>query len=1140
MERREVEMQKRLHELQAESEIAELKSKKTFEKHQLRLQIEEAEGSIRASSICPSLMSLTLEEDKNSDIKSWLDQSVEDFNTCFSQPKESSREIENKCESSKPSQKFQSIYNQKNLQSRVQSRGLSKSPQRKEAVFSQSKSSMLPQQIMQDSKPKFQFSKPTFKAENDFPSFTPAVSVQQPVHFVQTSLPKLKLSEFHGDPLEWPEWSSLFTATIHNAPIDDKAKMSHLKTLVKGRAKAAIAGLGYSGVMYSAAWNALVTNFGRPQTIVNTQMKQIHLSPFIKSHDSAAIIKYAQLITTCVNVLKQFGFTGDLYSESVLNSALRKLPPELKTKWFFLAKSKGYYHADLCKFSEWLNEVAYVHDEMTVQFKSQPEKKGYSNTEKVKTSTFAANEQNKSTSASTKQCPLRDGDHKIWMCMEFKQQGVNERYETLEKYKLCFCCLNSHLMKDCKSDRVCGVNGCTKKHNKLLHSDSSKTEKDKTSEEPSSQNRAGGSSMLSTGSSGFLQLIPISIGNDKRSVETLALCDTGSTVSFMDKTLVDLLKLKGKESVMSVAGIHGLSEMKTEIVTARIGPSETDTAGEKITFCSHPNLNVGDKIYDFTKMKENYVYLNNLPDIKVSMADVKVILGQDAYHLIRPLEYKSGGRDEPWAVKTSLGWTVSGALPKKERKCMAASCNFSVSSDPLADQMKKWWDMETYASVCDVSGRSKEEKRAQAILEKTTKHNGERYEVGLLWADDNPNLPNNYYSAYQQFLSMERRLSKNPGLKEAYKATIEKDLENHFVQKLEQEEVVSTENDMQWYLPHHPVKHPHKPGKVRRVCNAASKFKGVSLNDKLLSGPDLLRNLVGIVFRFREHLIAITADIESMFSQVAVPKEECRVLRFLWRDKPDDNIEIFEYTRHVFGAKSSPTCANYGFQQCGRENKSEFPVAVVTIDRNFYMDDLVKSVDTTQEAIECYQQLMETLKRSGSTLKKWARDCSEVLQRIPVEDRSEANEFTLNAESFPILGLEWIIDKDCLQVCRGPSKECPQDITQRVVLSFVSSVFDPMGIFAPFTMRMRILLKSIWIRFGQSWDEKIADDDKQVFLEWMTEMQTIKNTSLPRNYFPDSPKNIKLHIFSDASLEAMCIVAYFRAEVNDGVEVSFV
>ena len=139
------------------------------------------------------------------------------------------------------------------------------------------------------------------------------------------------------------------------------------------------------------------------------------------------------LITTCVNVLKQFGFTGDLYSESVLNSALRTLPPELKTKWFFLAKSKGYFHADLCKFSEWLNQVAYVHDEMMVQFKTPFEKKATGSTEKVKTSIFAANDQGKPTSTSIKQCPLKDGEHKLWMCNKFKQQAVNERYETLKK-----------------------------------------------------------------------------------------------------------------------------------------------------------------------------------------------------------------------------------------------------------------------------------------------------------------------------------------------------------------------------------------------------------------------------------------------------------------------------------------------------------------------------------------------------------------------------------------------------------------------------------------------------------------------------------------------------------------------------------
>ena len=133
-------------------------------------------------------------------------------------------------------------------------------------------------------------------------------------------------------------------------------------------------------------------------------------------------------------------------------------------------------------------------------------------------------------------------------------------------------------------------------------------------------------------------------------------------------------------------------------------------------------------------------------------------------------------------------------------------------------------DLRVCTSVCDVSGQSKEE-RAQVILK--TQHG--------ITANGNWN------------------------------------------------KVVSTENDMQWYSPHHPVEHPHKPGKVRRVCNEASKFKSVSLNDKILSGPRFLRNLVVIVFRLSENQTAITAASESMFLQVAVARDHCKVLRCHWR-----------------------------------------------------------------------------------------------------------------------------------------------------------------------------------------------------------------------------------------------------------------
>ena len=121
---------------------------------------------------------------------------------------------------------------------------------------------------------------------------------------------------------------------------------------------------------------------------------------------------------------------------------------------------------------------------------------------------------------------------------------------------------------------------------------------------------------------------------------------------------------------------------------------------------------------------------------------------------------------------------------------------------------------------------------------------------------------------------------KDETLRMRYQETIDTNVNAGCVRKDDQAELNETKHKLQWYLPHHPVINPHKPEKVRRVCNAAVKYQGVALNDKLLSGPDLLQSLIGIIFRFREHPIALSADMESMFLQVAVPIDENRCLQF--------------------------------------------------------------------------------------------------------------------------------------------------------------------------------------------------------------------------------------------------------------------
>ena len=154
--------------------------------------------------------------------------------------------------------------------------------------------------------------------------------------------------------------------------------------------------------------------------------------------------------------------------------------------------------------------------------------------------------------------------------------------------------------------------------------------------------------------------------------------------------------------------------------------------------------------------------------------------------------------------------------------------------------------MESYATRVYVSGRSREYERAPEQLEKTTKLVDGRYEVGLPWVEDNATIRNNYFSAHSQFSSLERRLEKDESLKQRYEAAINVDWQNGYVRELEERELGEAKDERQWYVPHHP----QKPEKVRRVCNAAAKYKGEWLNDRLLTGPDLLQNLVGIIFRF--------------------------------------------------------------------------------------------------------------------------------------------------------------------------------------------------------------------------------------------------------------------------------------------------
>ena len=154
------------------------------------------------------------------------------------------------------------------------------------------------------------------------------------------------------------------------------------------------------------------------------------------------------------------------------------------------------------------------------------------------------------------------------------------------------------------------------------------------------------------------------------------------------------------------------------------------------------------------------------------------------------------------------------------------------------------------------------------------------FQVALPWRHEPPFLPNNRVGAERRRLLLKKRLLKDEALLEKCKTTMADYIENGHASRVPDEELKVKDRPV-WYLPHHPVTHPLKPGKVRVVYDCAAKYGGTSLNQQLLEEPDQTNQLVGVLIRFREEPVGVVADIEAMFHQMLVEPKDCDALRIL-------------------------------------------------------------------------------------------------------------------------------------------------------------------------------------------------------------------------------------------------------------------
>ena len=693
-----------------------------------------------------------------------------------------------------------------------------------------------------------------------------------------------------------------------------------------------------------------------------------------------------------------------------------------------------------------------------------------------------------------------------------------------------------------------------------------------------------------------------------RIVETYALLDSGSEVTLCKEQLFSELGTWGSKCSYELQGVTGSRKVEGHVVDVVVMSVDGEVSEDLLNVRTVEQIPVAVSCIPRKEDISSWSHLRDIDLPQLNESDVGLIIGlKEKPTLFVPLECRSGGDGEPVAVRYSLGWTVMGPLngvrdsghcsvnfvrlgnkefyidePVEEfemqrleggnsvdkQKVMneaqesaseamdgESPCGDSVTKREIEDeilqeQLEKLWKTDFRDSVVSSStSPSIEDTKALEKMERSLKMVDGHFQVALPWRTDPPYLPNNRSMVERRAALLRKRLLRDQDLFSKYNTTMKEYIEQGHAERVPTNELRPVDRPL-WYLPHHPVMHPLKPEKVRVVFDCAAQFAQTSLNKQLLQGPDLTNRIVGVLSRFRQETVGLTADIQSMFHQVRVEPKDCDALRFLWWPGGDLSAELVEYrmVKHIFGATSSPSVVNFCLKKTAMMEEQQNSEVANVIDRNMYVDDLMKSTETVADAISLADKVSKQLNKGGFHLTKWCSNDRRVLAAIPEAERAKTV-VNLELEQLPTqsaLGMKWNIEDDKFvweisdKLLSATSKK---PVTRRSIVSIVYSLFDPLGFIAPYVMKAKLILQML-SRKKIGWDEPLKENENVQWMRWLDDLSKLKEVTVDRCFKPKGFAQVQetqLHLFSDASRQGYSAAAYFRVKDVDGrVHCSFI
>ena len=249
--------------------------------------------------------------------------------------------------------------------------------------------------------------------------------------------------------------------------------------------------------------------------------------------------------------------------------------------------------------------------------------------------------------------------------------------------------------------------------------------------------------------------------------------------------------------------------------------------------------------------------------------------------------------------------------------------------------------------------------------------------------------------------------------------------------------------------------------------------------------------------------------------------------RFLWRDNlsakgPSD----FQWKRLPFGDCPAPNLSISALHFLADKHSQEFSVATRMIKHHSYVDDLASSFSNDQDAFIAKRDGNDILATASFEIKGWHSNSHEV-DEYPSEMTAT------------VLGHHWDKLSDMLKP-KLPIVTISESTTKRIILSSISRLWDQLGIFSPISLKLRLLMQSLWA-LKLSWDEQADNETKSTFLSLSNELKALQEFQISRSLRPvEILKEAELHGFCDGDELAYGAVIWLRWQIPDGVFLRFV